>query len=172
MLWVGLLPIILIALITLITPITTPLPYCKKNGYVPKGVADQQSKNHILQKEYLPFYIFRSYAPTLLGIFGALWELSQVKQCATLKTFPKSRINPNCREIQIVTLFICVGAVSAPCRACDCVGTRPARTTESCYPRREVVAPRRRSVVVTPSPTNGKGPLFRFPNLLKISDRT
>ena len=86
----------------------------KKNGHVPKGVADQ-SKNHILQKEYVPFYIFRPYAPALLGIFGALWELSQVKQCATLKTFPKSRINPNCRVIQIVTLFICVGAVTAPC---------------------------------------------------------
>ena len=54
----------------------------KKNGHVPKGVADQQSKNHILQKEYVPFYIFRSYAPALLGLFGALWELSQVKQCA------------------------------------------------------------------------------------------
>ena len=92
----------------------TPLLH-KKNGHVPKGVADQQSKNHILQKEYLPFYIFRPYAPALLGIFGALWELSQVKQCATLKTFPKSRINPNCRVIQIVTLFICVGAVTAPC---------------------------------------------------------
>ena len=87
----------------------------QKNGHVPKGVADQQSKNHILQKEYLPFYIFCPYAPALLGIFGALWELSQVKQCATLKTFPKSRINPNCRVIQIVTLFICVGAVTAPC---------------------------------------------------------
>ena len=92
----------------------TPLPH-KKNGHVPKGVADQQSKNHILQKEYLPFYIYRSYAPALLGRFSALWELSQVKQCATLKTFPKSRINPNCRVIQIVTLFICVGAVTAPC---------------------------------------------------------
>ena len=171
MLWVGLLPIILIALITLITPITTPLPYCKKNGYVPKGVADQQSKNHILQKEYLPFYIFRSYAPTLLGIFGALWELSQVKQCATLKTFPKSRINPNCRVIQIVTLFICVGAVPAPCRL-RLRGNASRANNGVCYPRREVVAPRRRSVVVTPSPTNGKGPLFRFPNLLKISDRT
>ena len=105
-----------ITLIALITPITTPLPYrTKKNGHAPKGVADQQSKNHILQKEYVPFYIFRSYAPALLGLFGALWELSQVKQCATLKTFPKSRINPNCRVIQIVTLFICVGAVTAPC---------------------------------------------------------
>ena len=112
------LPIILITLITLIkliTPIQKNLSSYKKNGHVPKGVADQQSKNHILQKEYLPFYIYRSYAPALLGRFSALWELSQVKQCATLKTFPKSRINPNCRVIQIVTLFICVGAVTAPC---------------------------------------------------------
>ena len=106
---------LLITLITPITPIQKTLSSYKKNGHAPKGVADQQSKNHILQKEYLPFYIYRSYAPALLGLFGALWELSQVKQCATLKTFPKSRINPNCRVIQIVTLFICVGAVTAPC---------------------------------------------------------
>ena len=134
----------------------TPLPH-KKNGHVPKGVADQQSKNHILQKEYLPFYIFRSYAPALLGLFGALWELSQVKQCATLKTFPKSRINPNCRvdsDCHVIHLrWRRAGALPA----CDCVGTRPARTTESCYPRREVVALQRRSVVVTHRRTNDDG---------------
>ena len=155
------LPIILITLITPITPIQKNLSSYKKNGHVPKGVADQQSKNHILQKEYLPFYIYRSYAPALLGLFGALWELSQVKQCATLKTFPKSRINPNCRVIQIVTLFICVGAVTAPC----CLrlrGNASLQTTDSCYPRRGVVALQRRSVVVTPRRTNGKGPLYRF----------
>ena len=173
MLWVGLLPIILIALIT---PITTPLPYCTKKRPRPEGRSRPAIKKPYSTKRV--FFVISSSSTTWRGSVRFLLPRPVIEAIAseavryTLKTFPKSRINPNCRVIQIVTLFICVGAVLAPCYACDCVGTRPARTTESCYPRREVVAPQRRSVVVTPRPTNGEGPLFRFSYLLKISDRT
>ena len=76
-------------------------------------------------------YIFFDVERLFIKILSPLIEaIASEAVRYTLKTFPKSRINPNCRVIQIVTLFICVGAVLAPCRACDCVGTRPAPTTE------------------------------------------
>ena len=87
-------------------PITliTPIPPIQKNlSSYKKTAASQRAQPTSNQKTIFykkSIYLFISIAPLRLpcwAVFGALWELSQVKQCATLKTFPKSRINPNCR---------------------------------------------------------------------------
>ncbi len=145
-------PIIPITPITLITPITpiTPISLLlqKKRPRPRWGAADQQSKNHILQKEYFPFI---SIAPMRqpIGLLRALWEPSRGEQCAVaLKTSPKSRINQNCRVIQIVTLFVCVGAVLCALLCLRLHGTRPAQQRSVVTLGCRVVAPRSPSLLL------------------------
>lgn len=94
---------------------------------------------------------FLSIAPVRqpIGLLGALWEPSRGEQCAVaLKTFPKSRINQNCRVIQIVTLFVCVGAVLCALLCLRLYGTRPAQQRSVVTLGCGVVAPRSPSLLL------------------------
>lgn len=128
----------------------------------PKGAADQQSKNHILQKEYFSLIMLFALRGFRGGVFGFLGrgcgfaiplneEPSEASllslpllcpscewQCARhLKRGRRFRVNRNCRVILIVTLLFCRwrrACALSLLQGADCSAPPTFPSVDRCFP--------------------------------------